>query len=277
MQAHDSHTNSRYSQNANIFSKRLGALRKALGKDIELVFLDGPIILQPADLDGASSNASLSALGAQEVASASSDPTLTPRAWWKANPERTVARGIDESLMMLRDVLHRDRYDGVFGFSQGAAMAALLAALLERPHTFEPFLIDGQPPHPRFQFCVAVSGFKVSDPISNKIFGDSYETPTLHVLGKTDVVVVEERSRALLRVSSNARVEEHDGGLYLVKHQTIVILRVLSGHFVPSQTKWRSFWKEYLGDPTGEVPSPGSGSISRINSGTATPVSTEDA
>ncbi|KAL4079240.1 serine hydrolase FSH [Scleroderma citrinum] len=226
---------SRYSQNASIFSKRLGALRKALDKDIELVFLDGPIVLQPIDLDGDSSNASLSALGASEAAVTSSDPTLVPRAWWKANPERTVARGLEESLVVLRDVLQRDRYDGVFGFSQGAAMAALLAALLEKPETYPPFLIDGNPPHPRFQFCVAVSGFKVSDPISNKIFGDSYETPTLHVIGNTDVVVVEERSRALLKVSTNARVEEHAGG-----------------HFVPSQTRWRSFWREYLRNPNGD-------------------------
>ena len=55
---------------------------------------------------------------------------------------------------------------GVFGFSQGAACAALLSALvwctsvhsltfslieisqLERPHLHEPFLIDGKAPHP---------------------------------------------------------------------------------------------------------------------------------
>ncbi|KIM64014.1 hypothetical protein SCLCIDRAFT_116295, partial [Scleroderma citrinum Foug A] len=239
-----------YSQNASIFCKRLGALRKALGKDIELVFLDGPIVLQPIDLDGDSSNASLSALGASEAALASSDPTLAPRAWWKANPDRTVASGLEESLMVLRDVLQRERYD----FSQGAAMAALLAALLEKPDTYQPFLIDGHPPHPRFQFCVSVSGFKVSDPISNEIFRDSYETPTLHVIGKTDVIVVEERSRALLNVSTSARLEEHAGG-----------------HFVPSQTRWRSFWREYLRNPNGDVPSPGHGS----SSGTTTPVTSD--
>lgn len=54
------------------------------------------------------------------------------------------------------------------------------------------------------------------DPISNQIFGESYETPTLHVLGKTDVIVVEERSKALLRVSAHARREDHEGGLCLV-------------------------------------------------------------
>ena len=62
------------------------------------------------------------------------------------------------------------------------------------------------------QFCASVSGFKVNDPLASEIFGQSYATPTLHVLGKTDVVVVEERSKILLDVSVNARVEEHEGG-----------------------------------------------------------------
>jgi len=62
------------------------------------------------------------------------------------------------------------------------------------------------------QFCVAVSGFKVLDPFCDPFFHKMYITPTLHVIGRTDIVVVEERSRQLVEVSANARVEEHDGG-----------------------------------------------------------------
>jgi hypothetical protein len=40
----------------------------------------------------------------------------------------------------------------------------------------------------------------------------SYSTPTLHILGKTDIVVIEERSRQLIEVSENSQVEEHNGG-----------------------------------------------------------------
>ncbi|KAI6029393.1 serine hydrolase-domain-containing protein [Pisolithus microcarpus] len=199
---------------------------------------------------GDPSNVSLNSLDASEANAASSDPALTPRAWWRANPERTRAQGLEESLVALRDVLRRDRFDviSLWCVSQGAAMAALLAALLEKPQVYEPFLVDGKAPHPRFQFCVAVSGFRVSDPISDKILEDSYETPTLHVIGKTDVIVVEERSKGLLNVSANSRVEVHDGG-----------------HFVPSQAKWRAFWREYLRDPSEEVPSPGFMSKSQTN------------
>ncbi|KAH7925296.1 FSH1-domain-containing protein [Leucogyrophana mollusca] len=238
-----------YGQNANIFSRRLGALRKSMPKDIELVFIDAPLILHPVDLVGSSAITALGALGVPEAAS---DPNMTPRAWWKSNADRTVTHGMEESLLLLKDTLSRNRYDGVFGFSQGAAMAALLAALLEKPHLYPPFLINEQPPHPPFQFCVAVSGFKPSWSVSAEIFGASYSTPTLHVLGRTDVIVVPERSQVLVDLSSNKRVEEHDGG-----------------HFVPSKANWRTFMREYLRDPLGNVPSPGT--RSQTDSGSVTP------
>lgn len=228
-----------HSQNASIFSKRLGALRKSMGKGIEMVFVDGPIVLLPVDLNGTSSTTSLAALGASEANSTSSDPSTTPRAWWKTNPEKTTAHGLEDSIIILRDILQRDRYDGVFGFSQGAAMAALLAALLERPHSYSPFLIDGEAPHPPFKFCVAVSGFKAPGSLSAETFGTSYSTPTLHVIGRNDVIVIEERSKGLLDLSQNKRLEEHDGG-----------------HFVPSKANWREFFRKYLADPLGTVPSP---------------------
>ncbi|KAG0708690.1 serine hydrolase FSH [Suillus ampliporus] len=227
----------RYTQNASIFSKRLGALRKLLGDDIEMVFVDGPIVLHPVDFDGAPSTASLEDLEVSDTTS--SDFSTTPRGWWKVHLESTDAPRMEDSLLLLRDILQRDRYDGVFGFSQGAAMAALLAALLERPHMYPPFLIDGEAPHPPFKFCVSVSGFKTPGSLSAEIFGASYSTPTLHVLGRTDVIVIEERTKVLLDLSQNKRVEGHVGG-----------------NFVPSKANWRQFFCNYLADPLGMVPSP---------------------
>jgi hypothetical protein len=63
------------------------------------------------------------------------------------------------------------------------------------------------------KFCVSVSGFKVAGPISAAVFSEGYATPTLHVLGKNDIIVVEERSRVLINISIGKRVEEHDGGM----------------------------------------------------------------
>ncbi|PFH50467.1 hypothetical protein AMATHDRAFT_61053 [Amanita thiersii Skay4041] len=244
-----------FSQNANILSKRLGALRKECGSDFELVFLDAPMILQPVDLFGSSPQnqsqpTDLAALGAAEASATSEDPALTPRAWWKSNKERTIYNGIEDSLLLVRDILKERRFDGVFGFSQGAAFAAVIAALLERPYLYPSFLVDGKTPHPPLKFCVAVSGFKPGGHICEPIFTPSYSTPTLHVIGKTDVVVVEERSRQLINVSENKRVVEHEGG-----------------HFVPSKASWRKFLCEYMKNPESDLPAPGSSA-----SGAATPI-----
>ncbi|KAI0262227.1 serine hydrolase FSH [Gloeopeniophorella convolvens] len=242
-----------YSQNASIFSKRVAALRKSFGKDLELVFVDAPLVLHPVDLTG--HGASADAFGAAEASTASDDPALTPRGWWKTDLTRTRTDGLEESIAQLRDILRGQRFEGVFGFSQGAALAALLAGLLERPHLHPPFLVDGEAPHPPFKFCVAVSGFKIAGPLSASVFADGYATPTLHVLGKNDILVVEERSRKLISVSAGKRVEEHEGG-----------------HFVPSKASWRTFLKAYMLNPTGNVPSPGLSSASQPASGASTPL-----
>ncbi|KAI0048832.1 FSH1-domain-containing protein [Auriscalpium vulgare] len=250
-----------YSQNASIFSKRVGALRKTFGKDVELVFVDAPIVLHPVDLASTfgtassdDSSSSLAALGAAEASANTDDPALTPRGWWKTNAARTVVNGLEESLLLLKSVLRGQHFHGVFGFSQGAAMAGLLAALLERPHLYAPFLEDGQPIHPPFNVCVAVSGFKPVGELAAAAFADGYGTPTLHVLGRNDVVVVEERSLTLVDVSKARRVEAHEGG-----------------HFVPSKASWRAFLKAYILAPGADVPGPGAAATSQPASGTVTP------
>ncbi|KAI0631376.1 FSH1-domain-containing protein [Trametes polyzona] len=246
-----------YAQNATIFSKRLGALRKSCGKDVDLVFVDAPHVLTPADLAEAfqtsSESSSLDDLGASDTNT--NDPAAAPRGWWHVDAERKNTPGLEDSIKLLRDYLVKDHYDGIFGFSQGAAMAAIMAALLEKPEVFPPVLVDGKPPHPPFTFCIAAAGFRPRSPLCDAIFEPSYSTPTLHILGRTDVIVVEERSKTLLDISTNKRVEYHDGG-----------------HFVPSKANWRNFLKAYLKDPLGDIPSPSAAAASQPTSGTATPV-----
>ncbi|RDX53785.1 hypothetical protein OH76DRAFT_1479564 [Lentinus brumalis] len=235
-----------YAQNANIFSKRMRALRNACGKDVEFVFIDAPHVLVPVDFADAfrakPGTSSLSDSGAQGTSTDSdSDPALAPRYWWnlKADPAaRSKTIGVEDSILLLRDVLSKDHYDGILGFSQGAAMAALVAALLEKPNLYPPFLIDGKPPHPPVTFCVAAAGFRPMSPLFDSILLPTYSTPTLHILGRTDVIVVEERSKQLLEVSTNKRVEWHHGG-----------------HFIPPRAN-RNIIKACLEDPLGEILSP---------------------
>ncbi|KAI0697393.1 serine hydrolase FSH [Cerioporus squamosus] len=243
-----------YAQNGLIFSKRVSS-----GDSIcATFFVDAPHVLTPADLAAAfnkSEESSLNDLGAPE-ASTDSDPALAPRGWWKTDASRTKAIGLEDSILYLRDILSKDHYDGIFGFSQGAGMAAIMAALqLEKPDVFPPLLVDGKPPHPPFTFCISAAGFRQDSPLCDSIFLPSYSTPTLHIIGRADTLVPAEYSQKLVDVSANKRVEYHDGS-----------------HFVPSKASWRNFLKAYMKDPLGDIPPPAPATASQPASGAATPV-----
>ncbi|QRV83842.1 hypothetical protein RhiJN_11858 [Ceratobasidium sp. AG-Ba] len=214
-----------YAQSAEIFKKKMAVIRKACGKNVEFVFLDAPILLQPADMP--QSFSSVQAL--DTIQAPPEEPELQPRAWWRANREKTEYYGVGQTVEYLRDYLKDQRFNGVFGFSQGAGMAAALAALLERPESYPTFLIDGKPPHPPLDFCVLVSGFKPVDKDIGPMLDVPLKTPSLHVLGRNDVIVSVERGKTLVDACENPRLEEHEGG-----------------HFVPSKASWRNFFKEYL-------------------------------
>lgn len=70
--------------------------------------------------------------------------------------------------------------------------------------------------------------------------------PTLHVIGKNDAIISEERSLELAELCWDSRIERHDGG-----------------HFVPSKGSFRNFFKSYIssfapGGLMGDVPQPNS-------------------
>lgn len=236
----------------------MSAIRKACERDVEFIFLDAPHIVQSAEM----APHSLQWLQAAEANISPFDPdgALTPRAWWRANDERTVYGGLDKTLVFFSEWLKENRINAVFGFSQGAAMASILAAILEHPDSWPGFIIDGKPVHPPLDFFIPVSGFLPLDVSLAPIFSKSapkIKTPSLHILGDTDVIVVTERSEALIDVcdETTRRVERHEGG-----------------HFVPSKTNWRKFLKEYITNftPGVEIPSP-EYSISNDSSRSGTP------
>jgi len=253
-----------FTQNGNIFNKRMGAIRKAAGKTCDFVCLDGPHILQPVDMP-----LDFGSLDRPEAVETTVDPELIPRAWWRSNEDRTVYIGVDETLVYVRDFLKKEvegkgPFDVVLGFSQGAGMAALLTALLEQPTAYPPVsFVDPetqQPIHPPFKRAVYGSGFRPADlKLTHLFIGEDggqrllgTQTKTLHVIGRLDPVVSPKRMSTLVDccVQENLRVEEHDGG-----------------HFTPSQSNWRVFLANYLSTENVDlVPSP-------TASRTSTPIS----
>ncbi|KAI9660844.1 MAG: hypothetical protein M1829_006454 [Trizodia sp. TS-e1964] len=148
--------------------------------------------------------------------------------WWRRE-ETDPTAGLDGSLEIIADVLRKEgTFAGAIGFSQGAALAAMVASLLEpiRTKSFgeafpKSFLRDaGQVIHEPFKFVVAYAGFVPSDVEKNPYYTPKISTRIQHVYGGNDTVVNEERFFGLVGACENGRenVIYHPGG-----------------HFMPSQ------------------------------------------
>jgi len=101
----------------------------------------------------------------------------------------------------------RGPFDGIFGFSQGAALAGLLVGL----HA------PGQPTVERplcFDFAVMVGGFSANDPELAQLYmrADSYNLPSLHIFGRADRIVSMADSRVLAARFARPDLVEHAGG-----------------------------------------------------------------
>jgi acetyl esterase/lipase len=128
-------------------------------------------------------------------------PSLAERdfGWWHAAPPhyRGWARTRDWLVSLCaREKSRGAAFDGVFGFSQGAAVAALLVGLCA------------------LDFAIVVGGFMGSDAEHAAI----YETmraegpPSLHIIGRSDGIVPPQASRALAACFRAPIVLEHQGG-----------------------------------------------------------------
>jgi hypothetical protein len=60
--------------------------------------------------------------------------------------------------------------------------------------------------------AICCGGFEAMDPAFASFY--PVTTPTLHIIGKNDTIVTEEKSKTLIRRCDDYRVEMHDGGTF---------------------------------------------------------------
>jgi predicted esterase len=236
-----------YTQSGPLFQAKTGALRKTLQKafpsGVDLVYPTAPIRLTPADESFLAGNGTGRDGAGKENGSASEAPgELDAWAWWrrKGDGEPYTYEGLETGLARIAEVMKaQGPFDGVVGFSQGGACAAMVASLLEpgRRTAFEEKQKDGGMRfpesfesdtegaiHPPLKFAVSYSGFAARGMNPYHAFYEpKIQTPVLHFLGTQDVVVEEARSLALVKAC------EHADDKYVVYHP--------GGHFLPSTQK----------------------------------------
>ncbi|OJJ78254.1 hypothetical protein ASPBRDRAFT_114673 [Aspergillus brasiliensis CBS 101740] len=264
-----------YTQSGPLFHAKSRAVIKHLtktllpttGYTVTTTYPTGPIHLLPSDIPGYEPSTN------QGGSTSTSDNEATEAYGWfrrssTANPP--LYTDLHLGLETIANVIKTEGpFDGVVGFSQGAAMAAIVAALLEpgREEMMKKFQVDGsefeetgenvkgfevpsawwenvksvgQPP---LKFAVCYSGFRAPGPRYRGFYEGGVKTPVLHVLGSLDAVVDEGRSRALIEVCEDAEVDGR-----VVVHP--------GGHFVPAQRPYLDavvgFVRGVLGDGSGK-------------------------
>ncbi|XP_029783587.1 esterase OVCA2 [Suricata suricatta] len=201
------------------FREKTGALRKALRGRAELVCLSGPhLVAGAAAPEGARPDSELCL------------PEEQPRGWWFSEQEAdifnalshpTVCRGLEEALGTVAQALKKlGPFDGLLGFSQGAALAALVCAL-------------GQAGDPRFplpKFIILVSGFCPRGlGLKEPVLEGPLSLPSLHVFGDADCVIPSQESMQLASRFSGAVTLTHSGG-----------------HFIPAAAAQRQVYLKFL-------------------------------
>ncbi|XP_075887890.1 esterase OVCA2 isoform X2 [Nelusetta ayraudi] len=210
-----------YRQNGNSFREKTGALRKLLKKHVELVYLSAPLSVRQAS--------NTEAPGSGNVAGSEPAGEDDPRGWWFSDTEARSfsaqqwcekSLGLDESVTVVREAVKAaGPFDGILGFSQGAAFVAMLCSLQEKQ--LEPDF--------SFRFAVLVAGFRSACKEHEVFYDAPLQIPSLHVFGLEDRVIPDHMSRELLPSFLEPAVLTHPGG-----------------HFIPAQAAHRQTYQDFL-------------------------------
>lgn len=195
--------------NAAIFEKqlRLAGLLKEIENVAEVTFIDAPN----------------KASGPIPEDVASSFPNMDYFEWWNAEKDsagRWRYENAQESLDKVDEISKQcGPFDGIMGFSQGAALAALLAGMQQRSQKSESVaaVLASQPP---LRFVICFAGIKVRDPALEIYYKELGSLPSIHVIGDKDPI----------KFLNNKLVECFERPV-LVKHDR--------GHVVPRLTGTR--------------------------------------
>ncbi|KAG8166846.1 hypothetical protein KVR01_002535 [Diaporthe batatas] len=205
-----------YAQTGPLFRSKTGAMSKLMAKALpdvnaSRIYPTGPQKLQPSDIPGF-----------QPRDGAEGEEAPETFGWFYHDEEAGPYRGFDVGMRAVADAIEdAGGVDGVLAFSQGAAVAALVAAAMEPDRALpeDPAqrawvlrLREANGGRP-LRFCILYSGF-VARPGAGLgwLYEGRIKTPSCHFFGSLDTVVAEERCRALADHFVDPEAFVHPGG-----------------------------------------------------------------
>lgn len=211
-------------QNAKVFSEKSSGIRKLLKKsNVECDYIDGPVELQredlPFEIDDEKWQACLD--------------TKVNRAWFY-HSEVSSELNVDVAIKYVAEYIRENGpYDGIVGFSQGAAVAAIVT---NRITTLVPS-------HPEFKVSLLISAYSFTEPdpahegqlrIAERFRSDfkplsGSKTRMLFIYGAADQAVPATRAQYLANLYKQALVQpeqvkefEHPGGHMVPNKKDII-------------------------------------------------------
>jgi hypothetical protein len=156
-----------YHGNAAVLRRQMSALTSGLDANIEFVYVDAPSLSE------------------------------NDFGWW-----HSPARGWERTrAWVVKLFASQLRFDGVFGFSQGAALTGLLAGMRQSGK-------EGV----SFEFAVMVGGFVNDSPDLAGLYRQPFTVPSVHVIGRADGVIAPRLSLDLAAQFEDPVILEHSGG-----------------------------------------------------------------
>lgn len=211
-------------QNGKVFSEKSSGIRKLLKKaSIQCDYIDGPVALEKKDLPFTMEDDKWEATVAANL----------NRAWFY-HSEISSELDISEGIKTVVDHIKKEGpYDGIVGFSQGAALSTVITNNITT-------LVPG---HPEFKVSVIISGYSFTEPdpakegelrITEKyrdMFtpATSMNTKIILIYGASDMAVPNVRSKYLKNLYDQqlgdvdqVKAYEHPGGHMVPNKKDII-------------------------------------------------------
>ncbi|CAF3913298.1 unnamed protein product [Adineta steineri] len=183
-----------FSQNANSLKRSAKKLFKGLKNVATFYFANGPL---PCNTTGETKESLSNAFDNENM-----PETSYQRQWWNASTDYKTYHHLDVSLHYIDKLFKSEGpFDGIIGFSQGAALTGILCGL-------QPF------GNITFNFAILISGFPSRAECHEQLMQPNSikNIPSLHIYGTNDVLVTNDRTLQLADVFENSLVLSHLGG-----------------------------------------------------------------
>ncbi|KAI9480567.1 MAG: serine hydrolase FSH [Benjaminiella poitrasii] len=196
-------------QNSAVFRKKTAVIRKKLDKIADLVYVTAPQVTTDPKYTSEAHRAA--------VADENAPEEEKPFAWWHPYDDQQTEdgyyQGFKESVEFLKDTMIKEGpFDGIFGFSQGACLAAIIVNALE-DRTLAPTLFGPDFDHPNFKFAILAAGFlPAAQKATQNLWAHKISTPTLHMIGGEDKLIAPALQEKLVEHCVDPVVIRHSGG-----------------------------------------------------------------